>query len=266
MSTRPEPSPFLLKAGPVGVLLIHGFTGSPPEMRLIGEYLHERGLTVSGPLLSGHGTAIEEMNRCRWTDWTGHVEQALADLQTQCDTVFVGGLSMGALLTLHLAAYHPDLPGIVLYSPATIVADRRIYLTPLLKHVVRVLPGSEETDLTDPQAESRIWHYPDNPIPAAHELLKLIRHVRRLLPSITCPALLIYSTRDQVIHPQSGRYTYDRLGSPDKELIVLHNSGHCLTVDSEWERVAEETYRFIQRHVGKRAGKRGGEGEGGGSV
>ncbi len=266
MESRPDPSPFFLEDGPVGMLLIHGFTGSPPEMRLIGEYLHARGITVSGPLLPGHGSTIEEMNRCRWTDWTGHVEQALADLQARCEAVFVGGLSMGALLTLHLAARQPGLSGIVLYSPATIVADRRIYLTPLLKHVIRVLPGSDETDLTDPEAETRIWHYPDNPLPAAHELLKLIRHVRRLLPTITCPALIIYSTRDRAIHPRSARYTYDRLGSQEKKLITLHNSGHCLTVDSEWKRVAEETYRFIQEYGGGEARKRGGQGESGGSL
>jgi carboxylesterase len=111
------------------VLLVHGFTGSPPEMRLVGDYLHQRGLTVSGPLLPGHGTTVEEMNRCRWTDWTDHVEGALANLQARCETVFAGGLSMGSLLTLYLAAHPPDLPGAILYSPAVVVADRLIYLT-----------------------------------------------------------------------------------------------------------------------------------------
>lgn len=246
---RPDPSPFFLEAGPVGVLLIHGFTGSPPEMRLVGEYLHDRGLTVSGPLLPGHGTTVEEMNRCRWTDWTGHAEEALADLRARCDTLFVGGLSMGSLLTLYLAARHADLAGIILYSPATIVADRRIYLTPVIKHFLPRQKGSGESDLTDPQAELRLWHYDETPVRAAHELLKLNLRVRRLLPRVTCPTLIIHSTRDTAIHPRSARYTYDRLGSTDKRLITLHGSGHCLTVDSEWERVAEETHRFIRERV-----------------
>ena len=82
-------------------------------MRWIGDYLHTRGLTVSGPLLPGHGTTPEAMNCCRWTDWTGHVEAALADLRACCTRVFVGGLSMGSLLTLHLAAQHPDLSGVI---------------------------------------------------------------------------------------------------------------------------------------------------------
>ncbi len=132
-----DPSAFFLEGGytgegdRTGVLLIHGYTGSPTEMRWIGDYLHARGLTVSGPLLPGHGTTPEAMNRCRWTDWTGHVEAALADLRARCTRVFVGGLSMGSLLTLHLAARHPDLPrGDHRYSPAVWTATSKIYLTP----------------------------------------------------------------------------------------------------------------------------------------
>ncbi len=105
-----DPNSFLLEGGPIGVLLIHGFTGAPTEMRLLGEYLNRNGLTVSAPLLPGHGTTVEEMNRCKWTDWTAAVARALAELQDRCDTVFVGGLSMGSLLTLYLAAHPPIFP------------------------------------------------------------------------------------------------------------------------------------------------------------
>ncbi len=244
-----DPSPFLLEGGPVGILLIHGFTGSPPEMRLVGEYLHQRGMTVYAPLLPGHGTKVEDMNRCRWTDWAGHVERALMDLRARCPTVFVGGLSMGAVLTLYLAARHPDLPGAVAYAPATLVADRLIYLTPVLKYFISKRPKSPERDLTDPEADLRLWSYEENPVSGAHELLKLTLTVRRLLPQIICPLLVMYSTRDQAVHPRSGPYTYERAGSKDKELVVLHNSGHCITVDSEWEFVAEKTWEFIRRHT-----------------
>ena len=79
--TRPDPTPFFLEGGPSGALLIHGFTGSPPEMRLVGQYLHERGLTVSAPLLPGHGTSADDLNRCRWSDWTGRAQAALAELR-----------------------------------------------------------------------------------------------------------------------------------------------------------------------------------------
>lgn len=243
-----DPSAFFLEGGPVGALLVHGFTGAPPEMRPLGDYLHQRGLTVSGPLLPGHGTTVEDMNRCRWSDWTRHVEQALTELQARCEMVFVGGLSMGALLTLHLAAHHPELPGTIVYSPATIVADRLIHLASIFKLLIPKRPKSGESDLTDPQADLRLWSYEDNPVAAAHELLKLMRRVRRLLRRVTCPLLVVHSTLDTAIHPRSARYTCERAGSTDKELVTLHNSGHCLTVDSEWEHVAEMTYQFVQAH------------------
>ncbi len=244
-----DPAPFYLRGGPTGVLLVHGFTGAPPEMRLIAGYLHNRGLAVSGPLLPGHGTTVEEMNQCQWCDWTGHVEGALAELQTHCQTVYVGGLSMGALLTLYLAAHHPELQGAIVYSPAVQVANRLIYLTPILKYVIpKRLKSAPNSDLTDPQAKLRLWHYDHDPACASHELLKLIYRVRKLLPRVTCPLLIVHSTRDPTIHPDSAAYTYRRAGSTDKELVTLHNSGHCLTVDSEWEYVADKTYQFVRAH------------------
>lgn len=241
-----DPSSFFLRGGPVGVLLVHGFTGSPPEMRLLGDYLHQRGYTVSSPRLPGHGTTVEDMNSRKWAEWTGCVEDALTDLQTQCETVFVGGLSMGAVLTLYLAAHHPELAGISVYSPAVVVASRLIYLTPVLKYLRPRINQSSEKDLTDPEADLRLWSYEQDPIFAAHELLKLIRRVRRLLPQVRQPLLIIHSTGDTTIHPNSAQFTYERAGSADKELITLHNSGHCITVDSEWEFVAEKTCEFIQ--------------------
>ena len=243
-----DPSAFFLPGGPTGVLLIHGFTGSPPEVRLVGDYLHQRGYTVSGPLLPGHGTNVDDMNRRQWTEWTGCVEKALADLQSRCETVFVGGLSMGSILTLYLAAHHPELPGIVVYSPAMWPANRLVYLTPIVKYLIPKQQQSSLKDLTDPEADSRLWSYEENPIFAAHELLKLVRQVRRALPRVAQPLLVIYSTLDSAIHPDSARRTYERAGSADKELVTLYNSGHCLTVDSEWESVAEKTYEFIQAH------------------
>jgi len=244
-----KPTPFFLQGGPVGALLIHGFTGSPPEMRLVGDHLHRHGLTVYGPLLPGHGTSADDMNRYKWTDWTAHVESALSDLQRRCNAVFVAGLSMGTLLTLHLAAHHPDLPGAILYSPAVAVANRLIYLSPVFKYLIHKMPKSPDRDLTDPQAEQRLWSYEHNPTFAAHELLKLIRHTRRLLPQVSCPLLIIHSTLDQAIDAHSARLAYEKVGSADKELVTLHNSGHCLTVDSEWEFVAEKTLRFIHDHT-----------------
>jgi carboxylesterase len=234
-----------LPGGPVGILLIHGFTGAPPEMRLVGECLQERGLTVSGPRLPGHGTRLDDLNRRRWQEWTDHVDEALAELENYCEKVFAAGLSMGALLALHLAARRPELAGVAAYSPAIIPADWRSKLAPILKHLIRQVAKGPD-DLHDPRARERIWSYDAWPGRGAHELMKLAGEVKRLLPQVRCPALVMYSTADKSIHPNSAPYTYERLGSKDKQLLILHHSGHVITVDGEWEQVADRTYQFIE--------------------
>jgi len=243
-----DPSPFLLEGGSTGVLLVHGFTGSPAEMRLLGKHLWRQGYTVRAPLLPGHRTTVSEMNRCRWQDWAVAADNALQDLRKRCDTVFVAGLSMGSLLTLYLAAQHSDLPGIVLYAPAVWLNNASIYVTPLAKYLIDTRPKSGKSDLTDPLAESRIWSYDHEPVDAAHELLKLILRVRRMLPKVTCPLLTVHSTGDSRIHPQSAQRTCKRVRSTDCQIVTLTNSGHCLTVDSEWEYVAGLTAEFVRCH------------------
>lgn len=245
-----DPSPFFLEGGPTGILLIHGYTGAPPEMRLVGDYLHARGLTVAGPLLPGHGTTVHDLNRCRWSDWAGHVERALANLRDRCRAVFVGGLSLGSLLALNLAVQHPDLSGVIAYSPATWPADWRIYLTPVARYFMRTQPKSGEPDYADPETDLRLWCYEEDGVPAAYQVLKLALRVRRSLPRLSCPLLVIHSTGDRSIHPTSAQRTYERAGSREKELVTLHHSGHCITVDQEWETVAQASYQFILSHSG----------------
>ena len=243
-----DPSPFFLEGGPIGVMLIHGFTGSPPEMRLLGNYLHERGLTVSGPCLPGHGTTLEDLNQQRWLDWVNHLEAALVDLKTRCDTVFVGGLSLGGLLTLYLAAHQAELAGVITYAPAITVTDWRSHFVPVIKYLTPQAP-KPETYLTDPEAKSRLWSYDQYPTSASHEVMKLIRQVKKLVPQVRSPILIVYSTIDRDVRPKGIHFIYDRVGSSDKELVTLHNSGHVLTVDCEWEIAAEKTYRFILDHL-----------------
>jgi carboxylesterase len=241
-----DPSPFLLEGGPVGVLLIHGFTGAPPEMRLLGERLHAHGLTVQAPLLPGHGARVEDMNRLHWESWTDHVEAALAWLQQRCPTVFVGGLSMGGLLALHLASRSPEIAGLLLYAPAIRVTNWRLPLAGLVKRVQGLRPKGPK-NLMDPQADRHIWSYEQDPVGAAAQLHRGQRLVRRELGTIFCPTLVFRASEDTAVPMKAGQEVLDGLGSDDKELVTLHNSGHCLTVDAEWERVAERSWSFVQR-------------------
>lgn len=244
-----DPSPFFLKAGPVGVLLVHGFTGTPKEMWPLGVYLHERGLTVSAPLLPGHGSTLAEINRANWRDWVAGVESAFVHLKQTTTRWFLGGFSMGSLLTLWMAAHHDDIAGIVLYAPALRIVDWRINLTPWLAPFVRTYRQSGESDLHDPEAVQWMGGFERYPIAAAAELWHLRRHVQRDLSRVRTPALVVYSEGDRAIHPRSGPEMVRRLSQQAPvETLVLRDSGHAVVADREWETVAEATYRFVQRH------------------
>jgi carboxylesterase len=220
-------------------------------MRLIGDYLHARGMTVHAPLLPGHGTDPADLNRRRWMEFAERVDQAYAELQARSEQVVLAGLSMGALLALHHAARDPSVPAAVVYSPALRLRDPLSMLLPLLKHFTPFW-AKPRAVLMDPEAGGRLWSYPTAPTRAGHELLKLQRQVRRDLPRVTCPLLIVHSTLDDQLHPACPHWVNDRVSSRDKELLLLHNSGHALTVDREWELVAERTYAFIQARLGPR--------------
>ena len=243
-----DPSPFFLPGGPVGCLLIHGFTGSPLEMRPMGDYLVERGLTVSGPLLVGHGTTPQDLAGTTWPDWYRSVETAFRELEQRCDRVFVGGFSLGSLLALHLSAHH-EANGLILMSPALKVRDWRSKLVPLLRHVVEFIPKDTDpgqSDLTDREAYKRFWSYDVHPVASVHQLLRLQKVVRGELDRVHTPTLVVHATGDMSISPDSGRDVYDGIATHDKELVVLHDSGHGLVVDSECEFVFRTVCDWIE--------------------
>ncbi len=246
-----DPSPFAFEgsgAGPA-CLLIHGLTGSPAEMRPLGEYLQTKGASVRAPLLPGHGLEPEALSRVTWQDWVNTAEEALHGLFASERPTFVIGLSMGALVAAELAARHPELAGMVLYSPAYKVANKLAPLAPWLRHLIPSVPKTDKTDLSDPEAEKLLWHYPCWPTGGVAELWLLTRVVRERLPQITVPSMIFVSTQDASIARDSGPALDKRLGSPDKELVHLHHSGHVLTVDIERETVFAKTWGFICAHL-----------------
>ena len=253
----PQPShlstdPFFFDGGPVGVLLIHGFTGAPPEMRPLGKVLAARGLTVAGVRLPGHGTTPEELARTTRAEWIAACETELAKLRSCCQTLFVGGLSLGALLALWLGAQHDDLAGLILLAPAVKVRDWRMRFTPIAKHFISYVPvdHTADSDLDDPDALDHVWCYDTRPVAAAAEVYALQQRVRRLLPLVTQPALIVQGKRDGSLPPEAAQITYDRIGSTDKTLIWLEHSGHNVLIDGQRERVWEESAAWIQARSG----------------
>jgi carboxylesterase len=247
----------------MGALLIHGYTGSVAETRPMGEYLAVRGLSVRCPLLPGHGTTAEDLTRIRWQDWAGEVESALADLQCRCEVVFVGGMSLGSLLALWLGAQRPEIAGLILMSPAVKLQNRVLPLTLALRHLLKYNPFGAigDDDLGDPEAIDRIWCYDQTPMWGAGELYLLQRQVWRVLPSIRQPVLIFQGRRDAQVDPQAAQMLYDAVGSADKAVVWLENSGHNVLADGERESIWAQSYAWMMErlpHLQPEQGQKGG--------
>ena len=252
-----DPSAYAAGNGPVGVLLIHGFTGSVAETRPMGEVLARRGLTVHCPLLPGHGTHPQDLTRIRWQTWTAAVESALDDLQGRCHMVFVAGLSMGALLTLWLGARRPEIAGLIPMAPMVIVQNRLMPLTVGLRHLFKYSPLGPvgDDDLADPEAIQRIWCYDQVPLWGAGELYLLVRQVRQTLPTIHQPILVFQGLRDAQVPAEAAQVVYDTVASEDKTLVWLEHSGHNLLVDGERELVWARSYDWIMEQAARNPGR-----------
>ncbi|MFC9675402.1 alpha/beta hydrolase [Streptomyces sp. NPDC056949] len=259
MPVIPGAEPYRHEGGEVGVLLCHGFTGSPQSLRPWAEYLAERGLTVSLPLLPGHGTRWEDMQVTGWQDWYAEVDRALRELLDRCSQVFVFGLSMGAALALRLAAKHGDeVAGLVLVNPGNKVHGLAAHALPVARHLVRSTKGIA-SDIAK-EGSSEIG-YDRVPLHAAHSLRNFFRIVDRELPQVTQPLVVLHSVQDHVVPPVDSARVLSRISSTDVEEILLEQSYHVATLDHDADRIFDESYAFIGRlapSVGKEGTATGG--------
>ncbi|MEV7520851.1 alpha/beta fold hydrolase [Streptomyces sp. NPDC091371] len=245
MPVLPGAEPFRHEGGEVGVLLCHGFTGSPQSLRPWAEYLAGKGLTVSLPLLPGHGTRWQDMQLTGWQDWYAEVDRALRELLDRCERVFVFGLSMGGALTLRLAAKHGDaISGIVLVNPANKVHDPLAVTLPVAKHFIRSTPGIA-SDIAKPGSDE--VGYDRVPTRAAHSLRKFLQLVDAELPQVTQPLLLLHSPQDHVVPPADSARVLARVSSTDVTETLLEQSYHVATLDHDAERIFEGSFAFIGR-------------------
>jgi len=237
--------PFTHDGGRVGVLLCHGFTGCPQSLRPWAEALAARGFTVELPLLPGHGTTWQHMNRTSWPQWYSEVEQALARLTARCDRVVVAGLSMGGALALRLAEQHSrDVAGLVLVNPAVKIEDPRLAVLPVLRRVLPSLPGIG-SDIAKPGVTELA--YDRTPLNALASMLDLYKLVRADLASITQPVLLFRSANDHVVPASSSALILASITSPDATEVVLDDSFHVATLDHDAPRIVEGSIAFVER-------------------
>lgn len=229
----------------IGVLLSHGFTGSPASIVPWGQYLAAQGYAVSVPLLPGHGTTWEEMNGTTYEDWYGALEAEFEKLRASTDAVVVGGLSMGACLAISLAARHPaDVAGLVLVNPAVASTNRQLLAVPLLKYVVKGMPAIGD-DIKKPGVTEHA--YPKTPLRALHSMVRAWKLVREDLPKVTAPIQLFRSAEDHVVDPSSARIILGTVSSRDVTETVLENSYHVATLDNDAPQIFEGSADFIRR-------------------
>lgn len=245
MSLLPGAEPYDQAGGPVGVLLVHGFTGSPQSLRPWAEHLAAAGLTVSVPLLPGHGTRWQDMQQTRWEDWYAEADRALRDLADRCEQVFVCALSMGGALALRLAARHGDaVAGLVLVNPSVRSDNPASVLLPVLRHVLPSLPGVAD-DIALPGA--REVGYDRTPLQAAWSLTRLWRTVQAELPDVRQPLLLFRSPQDHVVSPANSELVLARISSTDVTERLCARSFHVATLDHDAATIFEESLDFVRR-------------------
>ncbi|MDA0634642.1 alpha/beta fold hydrolase [Nonomuraea sp. MCN248] len=245
MPLMPGAEPYHHRAGPIGVLLCHGFTGTPQSLRPWAEYLASHGLTVSLPRQPGHGTTWQEMNRTRWEDWYAEVEKAFADLQGRCAEVFTAGLSLGGCLALRLAEMHGEgVRGVVVVNPSITNDVWLMKLAPLLKWFVPSIPGVgndvKKAGVTE-------LAYSRTPVKAAASLPELWSLVQADLSKVRQPLLVYHSTDDHVVKPASVALIRERV--PQATIEELADSYHVATLDNDADRIFAGSLDFIRTHA-----------------
>jgi carboxylesterase len=240
--------PFLLRSGDTGCLLVHGFPGTPAEMRWMGEHLHEAGYTVLGIRLFGHATQRSDLLRVHPRDWLANLEDGYAILNGQCSRIFLIGLSFGAVLCATFAQ-EIDPAGLVLMAMPMDLPRLAHRLRPslsFLKHVWRYRKRPSGSDWFDPRAEEINLHYDVHPIHAAGHIFDMVMQLRSKLEMIKKPTLLIYSRNDATVPAAHGQWAYDAIASRNKELVYITGSGHNLPRDARCDEVFRHATTFIQ--------------------
>jgi len=242
----PSAEPFFFPGGSTGVLLVHGFTGTPKEMGWMGEYLHKRGYSVLGVRLAGHATQIEDLPHLKWPDWLNSVEDGYHILKGMSDKIVIAGLSMGGILSL-LFASHFEVSGVIAMSTLyALPPDPRMRILRWLWRIYPYVPKGEP-DWQDPDPAQAQIAYPKYPTPTILELAALVDQMQTALPKIRVPALLMHSRQDESAAPENMEMIYQYLGSQDKTMLWLENSGHVVVRDAEKERVFLAADEFIRR-------------------
>jgi carboxylesterase len=234
------------KNGHIGIVLVHGFTGSPAAMRPWAEFLNARGYSVRVPLLPGHGTKPADLNEVEWPEWPAKVKLEIAELQKTCSQIFVTGLSMGGGTTLKVAAELGDqLSGIILVNPMIhvrgISPELAFAISRLIKFGKSVGNDIKRKGVTE-------YSYDKLPYRGIYQLLTMLRLARAALPSIKVPMQLFHSVDDHTLPVSNTEIIMKGVSSRTKQRIELTNSYHVATLDYDAEIIFENSRIFFESH------------------
>ncbi len=267
MSTVQDSS-YFLPGNKNGVLLIHGLTGTPNEMRIVAKGLHDAGFTVYAVQLAGHCGTEEDLCKTTWQDWYKSVEEG-ADYLAK----FVAGLSMGALLSLKLAADRPEqIKGVGVFAPTfcydgwsmsfweknfffLLVWFKKIGIFQKVSFIEKPPYGLKDERIRAVVSESMLSGdsasagLAGNPFPALAEMQLLAKNVRKQLPNVTSPCLIIHSDNDDIADIKTNAKLVEKKVSGSTNLIVLHDSYHLVTIDRQRREVIKETITFFDNII-----------------
>ncbi len=241
----PGAEPYERDGGPLGALVIHGFTGSPGSTRPLAVWLGEQGLSVIAPRLPGHGTHWEDLAQTQWTDWEAEAVGALKDLASRCDAVAVIGVSMGGALALHLAATHPDeVRCVAVINPY--VRDPRLALAPVVRLFTRTRK-LRTNDINKPGQDEVA--YDRAPLVTLPSLNQLLKKTEAELPSVRQPLLVFSSAQDHLVKRANSELIMRKAGSTEKDLVPLANSFHVATLDHDADLIRTRILSFARQHA-----------------
>jgi len=243
---------FYLKPKPetdkkIGVLLFHGWTSSPYELKKLGEFLSSKGYVVFAPLLPGHGTIPDDLNNFEWKDWADFAEESYQKIKSDCQDVFAGGVSMGGNLAIRLAANHPEINGLI--TMGTPLFLRNFFLRIFLPLLIRIHPITNKSYASYRRLEILKYkrHYWSFPTKSVGDAIDGMKDSSKNAKKVKCPALVMQSTKDQLLTPANARVLFQKLGTPEikKELVWIKDSDHTFIIDIYAEEIFSRIEEFL---------------------
>lgn len=229
----------------VGVILIHGFTSTTSSMKYLADKFAEAEFHVELPCLPGHGTTWQVLEKTKYWEWLQHLKKTYSELKKRADKIFLCGLSMGGGLALRMAEIYPEINGLILINHACKFTHLKFKFVPIVKRFVRSV-AEIRSDIKTGELE---LGYDRTPTEGVHQMLLLLKEVRRNLPKVKQPVLMFKSREDHVIPIESTTYTAANISSKFKKIIWLNNSYHVATMDNDKDIIAEKSIEFIQKIV-----------------